>query len=60
MPIVIAVATIGLVYLGVHILLNLTTVIIGLSIATILGAIGYKMIGNTKSGCDLFNTKGCK
>lgn len=46
-------------YTGANILLTITMAMIGLASAFTLASLGYKMMTNTKNGCDLFSTKKC-
>ena len=59
-PIVIVGGGLVVTYAGASILVMVATATVGLGIAGVLGAVVYKMVSNTKGGCDLFTTKGCK
>lgn len=59
-PIVIVGVGLGVTYAGATILLTVATATVGLAGAGVIGAIGYKMVSNTRGGCDLFSTKKCK
>ena len=59
-PIVVVGAGVAVVYTGASVLVMVATATIGLAGAGIIGAIGYKMVSNTRGGCDLFSTKKCK
>ncbi len=59
-PIIVVGTGVAVVYTGASILLMVATATVGLAGAGVIGAIGYKMVKNTKGGCDLFSTKKCK
>jgi len=59
-PIVVVGTGIAVVYAGASVLVMVATATVGLASAGVIGAVGYKMIRNTRGGCDLFSTKKCK
>lgn len=59
-PIVVVGTGVAVVYAGASVLVMVATATVGLAGAGVIGAIGYKMVSNTRGGCDLFNTKKCK
>lgn len=54
-PIIVVVAGVAVTYAGASVLLMVATATV-----TLAGAVGYKMVRNTRGGCDLFSTKKCK
>ncbi len=59
-PIVVVGAGVAVVYAGASVLVMVATATVGLAGAGVIGAVGYKMVRNTKGGCDLFSAKSCK
>ena len=60
LPIVVIVIGLVIFYVGANVLLSIAIAVVGFSIALFVGAIGYKMVSNTKGGCDLFYFRKCK
>lgn len=60
LPIVVIATGLVIFYVGANVLLSIATAVIGFSIAVVVGAVGYKMVSNTKGGCDLFDFRKCK
>ena len=59
-PIVVVGAGVAITYAGASVLVMVATATVGLAGAGVIGAVGYKMVSNTKGGCNLFSTKKCK
>lgn len=59
-PIIVVGSGVAITYAGASVLVMIATATVGLAGASVIGAVGYKMVNNTKGGCDLFSTKSCK